>query len=79
MVFGIAQIGHGFRAFRLRGQQAKAQGAWLSVCSAHNFRRLWKLGGARKPGSLAKKDRSARQPLHRPSAERISCPWLSCR
>ncbi|CAB4244245.1 protein of unknown function [Methylacidimicrobium sp. AP8] len=50
-VFGIIKSVMGFRAFRLRGQ-AKVQGEWSLVCLAYNFKRLWKLGGARKPGSL---------------------------
>ncbi|CAB4244001.1 transposase [Methylacidimicrobium sp. AP8] len=50
-VFGIIKSVMGFRAFRLRGQ-AKVQGEWSLVCLAYNFKRLWKLGGARKLGSL---------------------------
>ncbi len=49
-VFGVIKSVMGFRAFRLRGQ-AKVQGEWSLVCLAYNFKRLWKLMGARHPGS----------------------------
>ena len=48
-VFGIIKSVMGFRSFRLRGR-AKVQGEWSLVCLAYNFKRLWKLMGARRSG-----------------------------
>jgi transposase len=44
-VFGIIKEALGFRQFSLRGQ-AKAQGEWLLVCTAHNLKRLFVLQDA---------------------------------